>query len=41
MTKAKISTHKGYLQEAFGPFHVAIYASDQTEISEKAIMEKV
>ncbi|KAL4219704.1 hypothetical protein ACF0H5_022274 [Mactra antiquata] len=41
MTKAKISTHKGTIEETFGPFHVAIYASDQSEISEKAIIEKV
>ncbi|WAR30226.1 hypothetical protein MAR_032768 [Mya arenaria] len=41
MTKAKISTHKGSLEKAFGPFHVAIFASDESEISEKAIVEKV
>lgn len=41
MTKAKISTHKGIAESAFGPFHVAIYASDKADISEKAIVEKV
>ena len=41
MTKAKISTHKGVAEKTFGPFHVAIFASDPSEISEKAIIEKV
>lgn len=41
MTKAKISTHKGIAESAFGPFHVAIFASDQADVSEKAITEKV
>ncbi|XP_060586255.1 uncharacterized protein LOC132741996 [Ruditapes philippinarum] len=41
MTKAKISTHKGIAESTFGPFHVAIFASDPAEISEKAIIEKV
>ncbi|XP_045197912.2 uncharacterized protein LOC123552361 [Mercenaria mercenaria] len=41
MTKAKISTHKGIAESTFGPFHVAIFASDSAELSEKAITEKV
>ncbi|KAH3796146.1 uncharacterized protein LOC127838019 [Dreissena polymorpha] len=41
MTKAKISTHKGTLEAAFGPFHVTIFATDASDISEKIIMEKV
>ena len=41
MTKAKISTHKGTAEQTFGPFHVSIYANDQSDISESIIMEKV
>lgn len=41
MTKAKISTHKGTAEQLFGPFHVAIFATDLSEVSEKVIMEKV
>jgi len=41
MTKAKISTHKGTTDAVFGPYHVAIFASDKSELSEKAIAEKV
>ncbi|KAL3872334.1 hypothetical protein ACJMK2_040265 [Sinanodonta woodiana] len=41
MTKAKISTHKGTIEEAFGQFHVTIFATDLSDISENVIMDKV
>ena len=41
MTKAKISTHKGTAEGAFGPFHVAIFATDLSDISEDSIIQKV
>jgi len=41
MTKAKISTHKGTAEGAFGPFHVTIFATESSDLSEKIITEKV
>lgn len=41
MTKAKVSTHKGAAEEAFGPAHVTIFATDNSDISEHIVMDKV
>lgn len=41
MTRAKISTHKGVAEETFTPAHVTIFASDQSDVSESVIMDKV
>lgn len=41
MMRAKISTNKGIMEEAFTPFHVNIFATELSDISEKIIMDKV
>ena len=41
MRKAKISTHKGVLEKTFGPYHVSLFGTDQTDISERIVMDKV
>jgi hypothetical protein len=41
MRKAKISTHKGVLEKTFGPYHVSLFGTDQTDISETIVMDKV
>lgn len=41
MRKAKISTHKGVLEKTFGPFHVSLFATDSSEISERIVMDKI
>ncbi|XP_046560819.1 uncharacterized protein LOC124269828 [Haliotis rubra] len=41
MAKAKISTQKGTVQQVFGQTHVALFATDLSDITEKVIMDKV
>ncbi|KAK3088916.1 hypothetical protein FSP39_025420 [Pinctada imbricata] len=41
MTKAKIPTHKGVAEQTYGPYHVAIFATELSDISENIIMDKV
>ncbi|KAJ3283747.1 hypothetical protein HK104_010237 [Borealophlyctis nickersoniae] len=41
MKKAKISTHKGAIQEQFSPFHVDFTISERREIDDKIILDKV
>lgn len=41
MRKAKISTHKGVLEKTFGPYHVSLFGTDQTDISERIVMDKI
>lgn len=41
MMRAKISTNKGIVEEAFAPFHVNIFATELSDLSEKIIMDKV
>jgi len=41
MKKAKISTHKGGITSAFGPFHVDFDVSSPREISDDIILHKV
>lgn len=41
MSKAKISTHKGAVNEKFAPFHVDLTISDVSEISDAIIQAKV
>lgn len=41
MSRAKISTHKGTIEQAFYPFHVNIYATVSSEINTRVIMDKV
>lgn len=41
MMRAKISTNKGIVEEAFAPFHVNIFATELSDLSEKIVMDKV
>lgn len=41
MSKAKVSTHKGALENQFKPFHVSIFATIQSEVSLRVILDKV
>lgn len=41
IVKAKLSTHKGGLEEIFCPAHVTVYATEQSEIDEDEIMKKI
>lgn len=41
MMKAKISTNKGIIEENFAPFHVNIFATELSDLSEKIAMDKV
>ncbi|GFR71694.1 coactosin [Elysia marginata] len=41
MTKAKISTHKGAMEEIFCPAHVYVFATEVSEIDEAEIIEKI
>jgi len=41
MTRAKISTHKGDLEEVFKPIHINIYATTASEITQRVVMDKV
>lgn len=41
MTKAKVATHKGSLEEMFKPAHVTVYAYEQSDLRQQTIMDKV
>ncbi|XP_050389533.1 uncharacterized protein LOC126808659 [Patella vulgata] len=41
MTRAKISTHRGTMDELFGPAHVNIFANELSDITEELVLEKV
>ena len=41
MNKAKVATYKGFIQQAFSPFHVDFSVSELREISDEKIMDKV
>lgn len=41
MMRAKISTNKGIIEENFAPFHVNIFATELSDLSERIIMDKV
>lgn len=41
MSKAKVSTNKGALEEIFKPYHVSIFATSIGEISSRVINDKV
>jgi hypothetical protein len=41
MNKAKVSTFKGSLVEAFSPFHVDLTASELREVTDRIVQDKV
>lgn len=41
MTKAKISTHKGVVEDLFKPFHVNIFATAASELNQRILTDKV
>lgn len=41
MTKAKVSTHKGSLEDAFKPAHVTIFATAPGELNQRQLIDKV
>lgn len=41
LSKAKISTHKGALEEMFYPTHVTFFVTSTSEITQAAVMDKV
>ena len=41
MRKAKVSTNKGVIEKTFSPYHVSLFATEQSDISERIVMDKV
>lgn len=41
MAKAKLSTHKGVVQDIFDGCHVTIFATSRSEISKSIVTDKV
>lgn len=41
MSKAKLSTHKGVVQDIFDGCHVTIFATSRSEISQAIVTDKV